>query len=240
FRAGYSPLDHPTPHEWRARETIERSLAIKCPSIAYHLVGTKKVQQALANPGNLEHFVRDENERALISSSFAGLWRLCPDSADVQQDALEHPENYVLKPQREGGDNNFYGDDLSTLLASLDAHEKSAYILMERIFPKPVDSALIRDGIATVGPALAEIGIFTAYIADGPANNRQTLHNTYAGHIVRTKLLGVDEGGVATGFSCLSSPDLREAGDRNIADSKTVECIDGRKEVTLLKKVDRD
>ncbi len=221
FRAGYSPQDHPTDREWRARETIERSLAIKCPSIAYHLVGTKKVQQALASTGNLKRFVADERERALISASFAGLWRLCPETADVQEDALQHPENYVLKPQREGGGNNFYGDELRTLLASLGEHEKSAYILMERIFPNPVDSALVRDGVATVGPALAELGIFTAYIGDGPAGERQTLHNAYAGHIVRTKLLGVDEGGVATGFSCLSSPDVRDADGRLSADPKT-------------------
>ena len=36
---------------------IERSLAIKSPTIHYHLAGTKKVQQALADPGVLERFV---------------------------------------------------------------------------------------------------------------------------------------------------------------------------------------
>ena len=35
---------------------IERSLAIKSPSIQYHLAGTKKVQQALAAPGTLERY----------------------------------------------------------------------------------------------------------------------------------------------------------------------------------------
>ena len=35
---------------------IERSLAIKSPSIQYHLAGTKKVQQALASPGTLERY----------------------------------------------------------------------------------------------------------------------------------------------------------------------------------------
>lgn len=222
FRAGYSPQDHPTAREWRARKTIECSRAIKCPSIAYHLVGTKKVQQALASADSLQRFVADENERALISASFAGLWRLSPETSEVQRDALMHPENYVLKPQREGGGNNFYGEELRTLLASLDEHEKSAYILMERIFPEPVDSTLIRDGVATVGPALAELGVFTAYIADGPAEHRVTLHNTYAGHIVRTKFLGIDEGGVATGFSCLSSPDLV---DRDSSPSPTSKAV---------------
>ena len=38
FRAGYSPDDYPSAQQWDARLLIERSLAIKCPSAAYHLV----------------------------------------------------------------------------------------------------------------------------------------------------------------------------------------------------------
>jgi hypothetical protein len=32
--------------------------------------------------------------------------------------------------------------------------------------------------------------------------------NKYAGHLLRVKAAGVEEGGVASGFSCLSSPAL--------------------------------
>ncbi len=42
-RAGYTPVDYHGESEWNARELIESSLAIKCPNIAYHLAGTKKV-----------------------------------------------------------------------------------------------------------------------------------------------------------------------------------------------------
>lgn len=51
FRAGYEPGHYPSEKEWDARYLIEKSGAIKCPSIHYHLAGTKKVQQALAKPG---------------------------------------------------------------------------------------------------------------------------------------------------------------------------------------------
>ncbi|KAG5087134.1 hypothetical protein JHK82_054531 [Glycine max] len=40
--------------EWSARILMEQSSAVKCPSISYHLVGTKKIQQELAKPGVLE------------------------------------------------------------------------------------------------------------------------------------------------------------------------------------------
>lgn len=35
---------------------MEQSSAVKCPSISYHLAGTKKIQQELAKPGILERF----------------------------------------------------------------------------------------------------------------------------------------------------------------------------------------
>jgi hypothetical protein len=51
FRCGYHPDQYPSEREWEARLMMERSLAIKSPSIQYHLAGTKKVQQELARPG---------------------------------------------------------------------------------------------------------------------------------------------------------------------------------------------
>jgi hypothetical protein len=57
FRAGYTPTDYPTDKEWAGRLLLETSAAIKCPSIAVHLAGTKKVQQDLTRPGVLERFL---------------------------------------------------------------------------------------------------------------------------------------------------------------------------------------
>lgn len=53
FRAGYAPRDYFGQAEWDARLKLERSTAIKSPSIAYHLAGTKKVQQVLAQEGQV-------------------------------------------------------------------------------------------------------------------------------------------------------------------------------------------
>ena len=43
YRSGYTPNDYPTAKQWDGRTLVERSMAIKCPSIEYHLVGCKKV-----------------------------------------------------------------------------------------------------------------------------------------------------------------------------------------------------
>uniref|UniRef100_A0A7S1RY77 Glutathione synthetase n=1 Tax=Alexandrium catenella TaxID=2925 RepID=A0A7S1RY77_ALECA len=205
FRAGYSPDDYPTEAEWEARELLERSLAIKCPSVDYQLAGTKKVQQALARPGTLERFM-NARESAKLRTCFAGLWGLGPgeDDASIIEEARGDPHAYVLKPQREGGGNNFYGQDLAAKLKELSSEERAAYILMQRILPRRQTSVMTRGGQAIVEPGLSEFGFYSVFLGDG----RRVLMSQHAGHLVRTKAEGVDEGGVAAGYAVISSPFL--------------------------------
>lgn len=94
FRAGYEPGHYHGKDEWDARLMMERSLAIKCPSIQYHLAGTKKVQQMLARKGAIERFVHDKSKIAAIRDVFTGLYSLDFDEFGEQavQMALTHPE----------------------------------------------------------------------------------------------------------------------------------------------------
>ena len=158
FRSGYSPDDHPTEKEWDARLLIEKSYAIKCPTIAYHLAGCKKIQQVLAEPCVLERFVASPTHRDELRSVFAGLYSLSasPDSPEAAAlTDLRHKviaakgENYVMKPQREGGGNNIYGEDVGTALQTMSVEEQSAYILMERILPPSAPSKLLRNNQLT-------------------------------------------------------------------------------------------
>lgn len=161
FRAGYSPDDHPTEREWDARLLIERSFAIKCPTIAVHLAGCKKVQQMLANPGILETFISSKDDSDALRSVFAGLYSLTVPTSQSEESQrelnllnnikrkieAEDGLNFVMKPQREGGGNNFYGPDVANALRTMSVDEQAAYILMERILPPSSDADLVRDGI---------------------------------------------------------------------------------------------
>lgn len=75
FRSGYSPNQYYSCKEWDVRLLIERSKAIKCPSIQYHLSGTKKVQQILAKPGILAKFIDDSNSADRVQEIFAGKYK---------------------------------------------------------------------------------------------------------------------------------------------------------------------
>ena len=55
---------------------MEISLAVKSPSIHYHLAGTKKVQQELAKPGILEKFLGDKAQMESVRDIFTGLYSL--------------------------------------------------------------------------------------------------------------------------------------------------------------------
>lgn len=85
YRAGYEPGHYPTENEWEARLTVERSLAIKSPSINYHLAGTKKVQQALAKPGVLGRFITDDIKIKTVSDIFTGLYAMDSNTEDGQK-----------------------------------------------------------------------------------------------------------------------------------------------------------
>jgi glutathione synthase len=230
FRAGYAPTDYPNDaetgpgqgREWLVRAVLEQSRATKCPSLGYHLAGTKKVQQELARPGVLEQFLNKEDAMAL-QAVFAGLYSLGNDAVPSDLAAVAEilftetgPARYVLKPQREGGGYNFYNDELRRKLQQhvTGDHESNLvlgkelgeYILMERLFPPPQTGILLRSGrLEGIGLTISELGCYGTVVATA---NGTIVHNEYAGYLLRTKFQNVNEGGVASGFSTLSSPYL--------------------------------
>ncbi|KAG1885394.1 glutathione synthase [Suillus subluteus] len=101
FRASYTPSDFPSPSYYDTRFLLERSRAIKCPSLPLQLAGGKKVQEALTRPGVLERFLSNEGAkwgtRALdltahaadIRATWMGMWALDSEDADIAA-ALDH------------------------------------------------------------------------------------------------------------------------------------------------------
>ncbi|KAL7497846.1 hypothetical protein ACHAWT_007728 [Skeletonema menzelii] len=238
FRAGYAPTDYPSGYntadgsgiEWLARERLERGCAAKCPNLGYHLAGTKKVQQELARRGAVEQFFQGDEEAgvaAQIRTAFAGLYSLGADANEEDMEAVKDvlfndaQGQYVLKPQREGGGYNYYGENLAnklkencTITVDDDGNNNdvtlspdlSEFILMERLFPPQQRALLLRNGqVEGTGMSISELGCFGAIISSGDG---EVVHNEYAGFLLRTKFSGVDEGGVASGFATLSSPYL--------------------------------
>lgn len=209
FRAGYTPNDYPTELEWNARETIEKSNAVKCPTVAVQLTGAKKVQQVLDNEGMVEKFLENDADIVKdIRKTFVRQYSL--DIADNGENnqalAVQNPDNFVLKPQREGGGNNLYGKELLDRLVQMSPEERRAFVLMERIRPTVVDNVTVRDGVVHPVKVVSELGAFGAMVA--VERNAEPVLNVAAGTLLRSKLASADDGGVAAGVAVLDSPRL--------------------------------
>jgi glutathione synthase len=116
------------------------------------------------------------------------------DNEEIVKSAIEKPDLFVLKPQREGGGqfplalkntlltiishifyrcgyfssgNNLYGHDLRETLIRLQNEQGealAAYILMQRIFPRASLTHLVQGGVCFEDLTISELGIFGAYL----------------------------------------------------------------------------
>lgn len=207
FRAGYTPTDYPTPAHYTTRFTLEKSLAIKCPTIPLQLAGGKKVQGVLTRSGELERFFGKEQGEDVkeIRESWMGIWGLDEEVGFIK--AKTDFQKLVLKPQREGGGNNVYHTSIPSFLRTLSEKEREAWIVMELIsVPNNIQGYLVRAG-AGIGAVreevTSELGVFGWSLFGG--ENGVVLKEEEVGWLMRTKGKESDEGGVAAGFSVLDS-----------------------------------
>lgn len=226
FRALYAPTEYNTATSWAARHHLERSAAIKCPSILLHLSGSKKIQQVLTSiPPDTDHlkgFLSHHPESTLtnLRTTFAPQYSLSSPDPNVEPEGIrlalstESASNHVLKPQREGGGNNIYRDKIPPYLQSIPQSQWKQYILMELIQPPPAakNTVLRSDGQVVSGNVISELGIFGTCLWRNVQGSKkpEILHNSEGGYLLRTKGKDSDEGGVAAGFSSLDSLILYE------------------------------
>ncbi|KAG6001773.1 hypothetical protein E4U21_003818 [Claviceps maximensis] len=217
MRAGYGPGDYPNQGAWDARCHLERSHAIKCPSVLTQLAGTKKVQQVLATPRSpseasvLSRFIRDDTPSAIeLWKTFTNIYPM--DTSEIglaaRTKALDPQQcqDYVLKPQREGGGNNIYGKAIPDYLKSIPESRWGSFILMELIKPQTQRNVILRNGQIEEGNVINELGVYGACLWNQKSG--EILHNEEAGWLLRTKGDKSEEGGVAAGYGCMDSVTL--------------------------------
>lgn len=213
FRYCYDPSNYDFPEAWNIRLLLERSKAIKCPSIGFHVSGIKKFQQLLSEQSQLEKFLESDQAKKL-TEVMCKFWPIDNDTEsgrDGFRIGLEPHRNLVLKPQREGGGHNIYGKNVRTYLGKIEnSDDRRQYILMEMINSPTEKNWLMHpeDNVESDKFRLdshdllvSELGIYGSIVAD----KSTILSNQSAGYLVRSKKSGVDEGGVVSGYSGISS-----------------------------------
>ena len=185
-----------------------------------HLIGCKKMQQQLCRPGVLEElFEGDRAKAAELRQCFVPMYPADAVMAeasleDVRNSVLNDPLQFVLKPQREGGGYNIWGDAIVETLRRNDPcvwgrgvrrrKELASLILMKRIHPKEFQAIHVKEGEPVVHPSSSEIGFYSAVLYN--AQTMEMIRREDVGILVRTKDASSFEGGVSAGFAVLNSP----------------------------------
>ena len=87
---------------------------------------------------------------------------------------IENPKDYVVKPQKEGGGNNFYDHEAADLLKKFtakDIEEKEfesmkQFMIMERINPPMIKAWMLKDGTINEVDSLSELGLYSFVLID--------------------------------------------------------------------------
>lgn len=205
MRAGYSPDHYVDSTCFQTLELIACSTAIMIPSLKVMLSGFKKIHQRLADPLFLKNII-GENFSSIINTS-VNMYDIDDTTIDL---VLGSPaDTFVLKPQREGGGNNYFGEKLKSFVRENQNNKQllSTFSLMDRIHSEPTSNRfLINSEVSQPTPCISEIGIYGLIITEEDADGAPILIiNQPIGYLVRTKPATEDEGGVMAGSSALNS-----------------------------------
>ena len=136
---------------------------------------------------------------------------------------MVNPHEFVLKPQKEGGGNNFFDDELREKLVQAKAANGrdpalSTYLIMERINPPMIPALLLRNGAVEHISTMSEFGFYSivfTQVQNPQSENDETpylnLQNEVFGHLMRTKASHFNEGGVNAGYAVIDQPLIIEA-----------------------------
>ena len=212
MRAGYDVNEYN--HVGRqARLQLEKSRAIKCPSVLTHLATSKKVQQALTLPGAVEHFLSPE-KASRIRETFGVIYPLDESELGMRGRMLatnvKTASDYILKPSREGGGHNVYRDAIPQFLESVPRSRWREYILM-RVFNSPTQyNILMSPQGLYAGSVVSELGVFGSCMWRQSRGSRQPeiMVNEQAGWSLKSKAEHISEMSVVKGYGCFDSPCL--------------------------------
>ena len=211
FRAAYCEGDYPDEESWQGRELIELSTAIKIPDINTFLTTFKVFQYELSKPQIMMHYCQNDLIINDILRFFGGIYYLRDMDAEKQKELLskikDNPNQYIVKPMREGGGNNIAGDKLKELIPE-EGNEPSDLlknsVIVEKIDAAVHESIVLRNEEIKIQNSISEFSIYGIILI-----NDNNLHiNKSVSFLVRTKNKDDIEGGIMEGAGAVDLPCL--------------------------------
>ncbi|CAK4034919.1 glutathione synthetase [Lecanosticta acicola] len=208
YRAGYEAEEYDELGK-QTRLRLELSKAIKCPDVLTHLTTFKTVQQALCSQDAVRRFLPAE-QAVQIARTFMEMHVLdnTAEGERVRQWIVdpEHAQNYVLKPNLEGGGHNVFGEDIPDFLSTIPKGEWNRYTVMRMIRQPDSEGLLMMPADLYQGPVVSELGILGTCIWKRKGDEVEVLRNAAAGFTFKTKPSEVQEMSVVKGYGCFDCP----------------------------------
>lgn len=168
LRHGYQP-GHYNTEIWDMRSILECSRAIVVPSVNSHLIGSKFLQGVLNKKPEILRFGFTDQEADSLLENFAQIRVLddFPNSSKEEMIAfIANSENFVLKPQSEGGGNNHYGAEVLEKIQEFSLETLKSYILMERIWPEVATGIFFDGENIFLDQVISEFGVYSWFLGD--------------------------------------------------------------------------
>ena len=179
----------------------------------------------MQKPEILKKFVPEELIANDISRFFAKILYINDLSEDERRKlfiALKtHVSMYILKPQREGGGNNYYHEDILKILPQFEINSDSEnninnldvsnnslsqelrhLLVMDRVNPEEYDTAVLHDNKLKKMNCISEVSVYGIILS----SDKIIYMNKAVGFLLRTKEKSSQEGGVIGGFSAIDMP----------------------------------
>ena len=192
----------------------------------------KKIQEYISHEENLSELCnKDKTKIDAFKSVSAEFFKL--DKEENVQKVLNNPDNYVLKPQREGGGNNYYKSAITEILLKIkdlenksstngnhtnrnnidEMYNKDMYIVMELLRAVTSNNYIISPksqlALSKIGSSdlLNKIQITNELGIYGVLvrDGEKTILNETTGYCLRTKPAEENEAGVMCGTGALDS-----------------------------------
>ena len=211
FRAGYCESDFQDEESWQGRELIELSTAIKVPDINTFLTTFKVFQYELSKPHVMKHYCDNELIINDILRFFGGIYYIRDMNDEAKKELFSKiksdPTKYILKPMREGGGNNIYGDKLKELIPE-EGNEPGdllkVSVIVDKIDSAVHESIVLRNEKISVQNSISEFSIYGIVLS----NENIFILNKSTSFLVRTKNKDEIEGGIMEGAGAVDLPCL--------------------------------
>lgn len=178
---------------------------------------------------SLEDYDASVDLNSLIEGDLPADFEQLPPCHKAIVNAIRQPNDYVVKPQKEGGGNNFYDDDAKNLLLKFISKEIAAderdalrqYLIMTRITPPKVKAWMLKDAKLVTMDSLSELGLYSSLFIDTAKEKKELImKNENFGTLMRTKGSHSNEGGVNAGYAVIDAPILIEGDGKYEHDGK--------------------